>query len=270
MEERKIQQAMKALGLKRQIIGVRFLVFRQDYEASKGEEMEKSTLCQLVLWAGDGKKVKAGMENLSCRNGAYAVGMCSVPEEEKSGRKEFTSGDYESLAVARQICENKQFIPQNIYGIEIAPLEKMGEADIVMMIGTAKDIMRIMQGYVRYYGVAKNVVTVGKCGVCSELISRPFMNNDINVSLLSRCARKNGDYQKGEMGISMPVHMVNSVLTGILETVNLTENNGPKREILERLDYPEELGFSIRMNYDYAIQGMEYQKYCAECMKEEQ
>lgn len=56
MEERKIQQAMKALGLKRQIIGVRFLVFRQDYEASKGEEMEKSTLCQLVLWAGDGKK----------------------------------------------------------------------------------------------------------------------------------------------------------------------------------------------------------------------
>ena len=84
MEERKIQQAMKALGLKRQIIGVRFLVFRQDYEASKGEEMEKSTLCQLVLWAGDGKKVKAGMENLSCRNGAYAVGMCSVPEEEKS------------------------------------------------------------------------------------------------------------------------------------------------------------------------------------------
>lgn len=59
----------------------------------------------------------------------------------------------------------------------------MHDADIGLIIGTAKDVMRVMQGYVKYYGVAQNVVSVGNCGVCSELISKPFMNNDMNVSL---------------------------------------------------------------------------------------
>ncbi|EOS73791.1 hypothetical protein C817_04908 [Dorea sp. 5-2] len=83
------------------------------------------------------------------------------------------------------------------------------------------------------------------------------MNNDINISLLSRDARKNGGFSMQEMGASIPIHMLQHVLDGILETVNLTENNKPKQEILSRLDDPEELGFSIRMNYDYAIQGSE-------------
>lgn len=67
--------------------------------------------------------------------------------------------------------------------------------------------------------------------------------------------------------MSVPVNRLDRVLDGVLETVNLTENNGPKREILARLEHPEELGFSIRMNYDYAIQAMEYQRYCEECMQ---
>lgn len=269
MEELRIRRVHKALGLKRQIIGVRFLVFRKEYEESKGAETDNTSLCQLAQQAGDGMCVKAKAADFQCRNGAYAVGVCSAPEEETSGRNDFDSGRYESFAVARQISENKQYIPQTIYGIEFSPLECMDKADLAVIIGTAKDVMRIMQGYVRHYGVARNVITVGNSGVCSELISKPFMNNDINVSLLSRCSRERGSYSEGEMGISMPVHMIKSVLDGILETVNLTENNKPKREILKRLDDPEELGFPIRMNYDYAIQGMEYQKYCEACMNEE-
>ena len=141
----------------------------------------------------------------------------------------------------------------------------MGEADLAIVIGTAKDIMRVMQGYAKYYGVAKNVIAVANNGICNELIAKPFMNNDVNVSLLSTCARKSGEYGSGEMGISMPVHMLQSVLNGVLETVNHTENNRPKKELLERLEYPEELGFEIIMNYDYGTQASEYDKYCDEC-----
>lgn len=269
MEELRIRRVHKALGLKRQIIGVRFLVFKREYEESIGAKSEHTSLCQLVQQAGDGMCVKAEATDFQCRKGAYAVGICSAPEEETSGRSDFDSGKYESFAVAREIFENKQYIPQKIYGIEFSPLADMEKADLAIIIGTAKDIMRAMQGYVRHYGVAENVITVGNCGICSELISKPFMNNDVNVSLLSRCSRERGGYLESEMGISMPIHMIRSVLDGILETVNLTENNKPKREILKRLDDPEELGFPIRMNYDYAIQGMEYQKYCEVCMSEE-
>lgn len=269
MKEVQIQRVTKALGLKRQIIGIRFLVFKKEYDASNGIEENNTTLCSLAQKAGGGKRVKAKAANFHCLNGAYAIGLLDIPEEVSSGRADFHTGNFESRAVARQVFENKQYIPQKIYGIEFSPLKTMGDADLVMIIGTAKDMMRIMQGYVRHYGVAKNVLTVGAGGVCSELISKPFMNNDINVSLLSRGARKNGGYSEKEMGVSFPAHMVGNVLAGILETVNLTENNKPKREILERLNYPDELGFSIRMNYDYAIQGMEYQKHCDECLLEE-
>ena len=55
-----------------------------------------------------------------------------------------------------------------------------------------------------------------------------------------------GNFDTREMGVSIPVNMLETVLDGILETVNLTENNTPKREILARLEYPEELDFPIR------------------------
>lgn len=269
MEKLRITRVTKALGLTRQIVGVRFLVYKKEYEQSDAVEENVVSICKMVGLAGAGKKVKAKCDNLDCQKGAYAVGLAEVPELVRSGRGDYRSGKYESVAVARQVYDSKKYIPQKIYGIEIAPLIEMEEADLALIISSAKSMMRIMQGYVRHYGVARNILTVGTQGVCSDLISKPFMKNDIQVSLLSCGARKNGGYSEQEMGASMPIHFFTTVMDGILETVNLTENNKPKQEILERLDDPEELGFAIRMNYDYAIQGMEYQKHCEECMTEE-
>lgn len=268
MNELQLKRVNKALGLKRQIVGFRFLVFQEDYTISKGQESTDLSLCQLIEEASKGNYVKAKGSESVCSSGLYAVGMKEVPEVVSTGRLDYENGNFESLSISRKVYENKQFIPQKIYGIECAPLEIMETADIVVFIGTSKDIMRIMQGYVRYYGIARNVIAIGQCGICSELISKPFMNNDLNVSLLSPCSRKKCNYSMGEMGIAMPLHMVENTLSGILETVNLTENNKPKQDILKRLNYPTELGFEIRMNYDYAIQSMEYQKYCEECRKQ--
>ncbi len=69
------------------------------------------------------------------------------------------------------------------------------------------------------------------------------------------------------MGASFPIHLAENIFKGILETVNLTENNIPKKKILERLDSPDELGFEIIMNHDYAIQSSKYVEYCEECIK---
>ena len=265
MYELQVRRAHKALGLVRQIVGVRFLVMQKEYEDCRAAEVDHTSICSMVREAGNGMRVKAKADNFQCMNAAYAVGLREIPADVSTGREDYRNGRYESLAISRQISANKQCITQKIYGIEIAPIEMMGEADLAIVIGTAKDIMRVMQGYAKYYGVAKNVIAVANNGICNELIAKPFMNNDVNVSLLSTCARKSGEYGSGEMGMSMPVHMLQSVLNGVLETVNHTENNRPKKELLERLEYPEELGFEIIMNYDYGTQASEYDKYCDEC-----
>lgn len=262
-----ITRVSKALGLENKILGLRFLVLEKEYNDSLAEEHEGLSLCSLVKLACRGKSVKCNASTIGCDDATYAMGLKEVPEYVYSGRKEYEDRKYLSKSIAFQVQNEKKYIPQKIYGAIISPLEEIENPDLVIVIATAKDMMRLTQGYSRYYGVNKNLLSIGVQGICSELVSKPFMNNDLNVSLLSNCCRKLTDFSAGCMGASFPIHLAENIFRGILETVNLTENNIPKKKILERLDSPDELGFEIVMNYDYAIQASKYEEYCEECIK---
>lgn len=267
MDNLQITRVSKALGLENKILGLRFLVLEKEYNDSLAEEHKGLSLCSLVKLACDGKSVKCNASTIGCDDAAYAIGLKEVPEYVYSGRKEYEDRKYLSKSIAFQVQNEKKYIPQKIYGAIISPLEEIENPDLVIVIATAKDMMRLTQGYSRYYGVNKNLLSIGVQGICSELVSKPFMNNDLNVSLLSNCCRKLNDFSAGCMGASFPIHLAENIFKGILETVNLTENNIPKKKILERLDSPNELGFEIVMNYDYAIQASKYEEYCEECIK---
>ena len=267
MDNLQITRVSKALGLENKILGLRFLVLEKEYNDSLAEEHKGLSLCSLVKLACQGKSVKCNASTIGCDDAAYAMGLKEVPEYVYSGRKEYEDRKYLSKSIAFQVQNEKKYIPQKIYGAIISPLEEIENPDLVIVIATAKDMMRLTQGYSRYYGVNKNLLSIGVQGICSELVSKPLMNNDLNVSLLSNCCRKLTDFSAGCMGASFPIHLAENIFKGILETVNLTENNIPKKKILERLDSPDELGFEIVMNYDYAIQASKYEEYCEECIK---
>ena len=267
MDNLQITRVSKALGLENKILGLRFLVLEKEYKDSSAKEKDGLSLCSLVKLACQGESVKCNASTLGCDDAAYAMGLKEVPEYVYSGRKEYEDRKYLSKSIAFQVQNEKKYIPQKIYGAIISPLEEIENPDLVIVIATAKDMMRLTQGYSRYYGVNKNLLSIGVQGICSELVSKPFMNNDLNVSLLSNCCRKLTDFSAGCMGASFPIHLAENIFKGILETVNLTENNIPKKKILERLDSPDELGFEIVMNYDYAIQASKYEEYCEECIK---
>ena len=267
MDNLQITRVSKALGLENKILGLRFLVLEKEYNDSLAEEHEGLSLCSLVKLACRGKSVKCNASTIGCDDAAYAMGLKEVPEYVYSGRKEYEDRKYLSKSIAFQVQNEKKYIPHKIYGAIISPLEEIENSDLVIVIATAKDMMRLTQGYSRYYGVNKNLLSIGVQGICSELVSKPFMNNDLNVSLLSNCCRKLTDFSAGCMGASFPIHLAENIFKGILETVNLTENNIPKKKILERLDSPDELGFEIIMNHDYAIQSSKYVEYCEECIK---
>ena len=268
MDALKIVRVRKALGLKREMVGIRFMPYKKEYDLSDATEKRHVALCEVVSDASRGihGKTRSGM--LSCKAAGYIIGLEEAPSNIRSGLEDYRNEKYASYSVSHQVSNSKDYIDHSIYGVEAFPVNHdVNGADIIIFITTAKNVMRIMQGYARYYGVAGNLLTMGVHGICSGLISRSFVNNDINISLLSPDSRDKGGFDAREMGVSVPVNMLETVLDGILETVNLTENNAPKREILARLEYPEELGFPIRMNYDYAIQAAEYSRYCEECMQ---
>lgn len=255
-----IEKITKALGLNRKMLGVEWHKDKESYILSKSLNEENIPICKIVDLASQGKEIKIKLNSIKCSNELDVFGINQIDKEK------FNSSIYESYSVSKNVLAHKKYFNELNYGIEMYPLSEEKNPDLVIIICTAKDVMRIMQGYVRYYGVAKNLCTLGTQGICSDLIVTPIINNDINISLLSRNSRADGKFAKEEMGVSIPVNMFENIMKGVLETVNLTENNQPKREILERLSYPEELGFGIKMNYDYAIQGMEYSKYCDNCL----
>lgn len=87
MYELQVRRAHKALGLVRQIVGVRFLVMQKEYEDCRAAEVDHTSICSMVREAGNGMRVKAKADNFQCMNAAYAVG-----HSRDSGRREYRKG----------------------------------------------------------------------------------------------------------------------------------------------------------------------------------
>jgi len=265
MENENVFKLRKALRLERRIVGVHFLAYRQEYDASSFAPMQgKRSFCNMVHLASNGEKIKIHGENFSCQGGAESLGLFDQPEVTTSGRFFYECGLYSSRALARQVHEGMQHIEHRIYGIEVAPLEEMGKADIVIILGNARQMMRIMQGYSNKFGMARHLSTVGNQAMCSDLVAKPFSNNDINLSLLCAGARRNTQCTEGEMGAGFPIQYMSPLTEGVLITLNLVECNEEKKRILEALEEPMELGMAIEMNMSYIQKGMRYRQYCLE------
>ena len=108
-------------------------------------------------------------------------------------------------------------ISQEIYGLEIGPLAEMSEADVVVMLGMSEQMMKVVRGYAYCYGCPRNFVSVGNAAMCSDLVAKPFVRNDINVSLMCCGARTSMVSDEGELGIGMPVNRFQGVSEGILK-----------------------------------------------------
>jgi hypothetical protein len=105
--------------------------------------------------------------------------------------------------------------------------------------------------------------------MCSDLIAKPFSNNDINLTLMCAGARANTKCDDGEMGAGFPIHYLEQITKGVLITLNLVERNGEKERILAGLDDPLELGFAIETGKGYGANAMKYRRYCDEMEAEE-
>ena len=258
MRNDRVKYMIKALGLERNIVGVKFLTYRHEYELCEAEKVEnRGTFCYFVNKASRGRDIKIKRDNVSCGGGAISVGLVDEQEGLTQGFVEHC-GLYESEAVAREVANNMVHLEQKKFGIRIAPLELMDNADIVIILGNAKQIMRIVQGYTYHYGVAKNFTAVGNKAICSELCAKPFVKNDLCISFMCFGARASTQCLDGELGVGMPIQMFAPLADGVVQTLNLVETNKEKNRILERLNFPEELGIEIIMNTNYGKLAGEY------------
>lgn len=259
MKNNDVNRLKKSLRLKRHIVGVRFLYFQHEYEELHIEEYGKKTsYCMMVKHAMEGNHFKAYLPHFACRCAIEALGLDSEMEGVKSGQRYYSLKLYESRAVAKDVTGDISRIPQKIYGIEIGPLNLLEDADVVMLMVNAYQLMRVVQGYTYKWGIPKNLHMAGNQGVCADLTAGPFDKNDMNFSVLCAGTRKMCAWGDEEMGVGLPIQLFEPLTDGVLQTMNYIDYPNQKEEIRRSLEYPEELGVIVDDNLHYGKLGKAY------------
>lgn len=259
MKSQNVLRAEIALNLQHNIIGVKFLDFEQDYLENKISLPEKKgPFCYHVRNAMDGLHYKIKECDVTCDYARYAIGLSKADDTIIQGRSYEHSGLYGSKSVAHDIMNAMKYLDHTIYGLEIGPLKEMDDADIVIIADYAETVMRIMQSYAYKYGAPRNLSFYGNQAMCSDMISKTFTNNDINVSLMCKGTRKSGRFDKGEISVSFPIYMFDDIVEGIVSTINPVHTPVDKRRITDYMKEENILGIEIDQSYNYGMGLVEY------------
>lgn len=245
--EGRINQLNCSLDLKRCIVGVKFIFSKEDFDKLEVNQVNyRMSYCNTVKLASKGKSFKANLDNFYCKASARALGLMDVDNQIISGREYFSYRMYNSLGTAKGVQSHVTYVDHKIYGVMAMPLEKFDTIpDIVIMIVNPYQAMRIVQGYSYSFGVAKNIKFTGNQGLCSECTATPYETNDLNISLLCSNTRFAAKWNGEELGIGFPYHMFESISGGILKTIDPSEPNWRKREIMKNA---EEKDIDLKVN----------------------
>ncbi len=271
MKSENVRKLDIALNLRKKIIGVKFIDFKEDFDAIDVELSErKGSICFHAREAMDGELFKIVKENVICDYGKFALGLKKPDSTIVEGRSFEYCGLSETNSIGKNIVASMKYIDHTIYGLIMGPLASLEDADIVIITDYAETIMRVMQGYAYKYGNPEKLSFFGNQAMCADLISKPHSNNDINISLMCKGARTYGRFDRGEIGVSIPIAMFDNLVDGIIKTVNPVSSTKEKLRMLGEMNKEDELGIAIDLNYNYGIGLKEYDNRVLEIRKKEQ
>ncbi len=226
------------LELDRFPVGIRLLASREEY--LKSEAMESPAglpYCGAVSRASRGQSLKMSPENSGCAAGARALGMEETPEEVSSGRRHRDLGVYRDLEVSAAVARDMVYLSRRTAGVELRPLGEHPEPpDVVLVVTTPYNAMRILQGYAYHRGQLKEMKMTGMCAICQECTSFPLEKDTVNLSMLCSGTRCVGRWGKEEMAVGIPWRYMAEIVDGLRLTAGPMEPDPDKERIRIRLE----------------------------------
>lgn len=130
----------KLLGLPQPAVGIKLI---KAGEISKEYKTEgKYTFCQFIMKAREGSKLLAEADNITCPNGASALGFREVPDKLRSGELLETIGAFLKEAGREAVESIPRFELDEFKGIALAPLAAVDyEPDIVILETLPEHVM---------------------------------------------------------------------------------------------------------------------------------
>lgn len=242
------------LELDRKPVGVKFLFTKEEFNNFEVEQKDrKVTYCNSVQLASIGKCMKLTKENQACPNGATALKMKEVAPPIASGVGRHSKNIYNDIETSKSVSDEMKFLKEEPYGIAVMPLEAYDtEPDIVIVISSPYNVMRLIQGNGYFNGYTTNLKTVGLQAICQDLTSYPYNTGDINITLLCPGTRLVANWKAEEIGIGIPYAKWFEIVEGVKETTNPFERNNNKKSIEKRLKERglDTSGIKFNSNYD--------------------
>ena len=238
MKQNIINKIKIALGLSANIVGIKFLTSSDEYR-SFGSKPAKSRLayCNMVKLAASGRRLKVEDQHFKCSGARRAFGFSRDNSAVDSGECHHQMGLYQDRKTAQKVVKDMAYLDYSVHGMGLFPFENNSEKpDVIIIISNTYTAMRIIQGYSYHFGITPNIRFVGNQGMCSELTVRPFLNKDINVSLLCSGTRFLCGWKDSDIGVAMTSEICPEVFDGVLETLNPTEPDKKKREIIHEMN----------------------------------
>lgn len=252
---KKISILPALLNLKRNIIGVRIIKHKEEFDLIEAEQLHnKITYCYMIKLGSYGRHFKANADNFFCEGALKALGLMEVPLNVISGEVYESLGLYANREVAKCAQQQVKYIKEKNYGIEVFPLNDNSERDfhVAIIIDCSYAIMRIIQGYSYYYGINNSIRIGGNQGICSESTAVPYINNDINISMLCSGTRFFAKWDENDVAVGIPYDKMNAVIDGIINTINPTESDERKLEIIRRMS-KKQIDLSIEVGKNYYV-----------------
>lgn len=242
-----------ALNLDKKIVGVKFLFNQADFDLAIAKEViNKLNYCVMVRAAMAGKALKAKGESLACLAGARALGLAATDDYYRSGQNGKRLGLYHDLATAKRVYDGMSRCEHNCCGIMVKPLEEYDDdPDVVIIISNAYNVMRVVQGYSYYSGIQSHFKMTGNQAICSEATAYPYLSNNINVSMLCIGTRHRAKWSDNELAVAFPYNLFTTVTAGVMETVNIMDDNKKKLRIESELLKNNIEDLKIRYNHNY-------------------
>ncbi|MBP8640854.1 MAG: DUF169 domain-containing protein [Oscillospiraceae bacterium] len=213
----------EVLGLKSELVGVRFIFDESEYAALEADEPSVPIpYCVMVKSAVQGKTLKSRLMHHKCDGGTTALGLERSTQRIENGAEYFSYNLYASQAAARRhrtAIKSLHAYEPLTYGILICPFKDCTKApDVVIGIVNAFQAMRIVQGNTYESGIKPKIDMGAMQGICSEATIVPYITGEINVSVLCPSTRMLCKWDESDIAVGIPFERFETIVRGIMAT----------------------------------------------------
>ena len=184
------------------------------------KELEKPLFyCAMVKYAMLGNVFYAREALHACKRGAAALGLCDIPDEEKTGEFYVKKASCSSIEAAWRFLDASPSLESgSIYATLLAPLAKTPiEPDVILIEAIPRRAFELIHASLfDRGGRTENWISPPR-QVCAYATARPYQSGELNLTIACESARAGAkgvgcEYLDETVLVGLPAEMLGTVL----------------------------------------------------------